>query len=112
MADRGYGDRPLVISEYGILMPEDYGFPPERVSAFLEATFDLFGEMVGENGDAQDGDRLVQWWFWYSVYDDLLYPTGNLWDEETGQLTEVGQTWTRYLTSRGINQNTMGLTGS
>jgi len=112
MADRGYGDRPLVISEYGILMPEDYGFPPERVSAFLEATFDLFVEMVGENGDAQDGDRLVQWWFWYSVYDDLLYPTGNLWDEETGQLTEVGQTWTRYLTSRGINQNTMGLTGS
>ena len=112
MADRGYGDRPLVISEYGILMPEDYGFPPERVSAFLESTFDLFGEMVGENGYAQDGDRLVQWWFWYSIYDDLLYPTGNLWDEETGQLTELGQTWIRYLTSRGINPNTMELTGS
>ena len=47
MAERGYGDKPLVISEYGILMPEDYGFPPQRVAAFQAATFDLFREMAG-----------------------------------------------------------------
>ena len=28
MAERGYQDRPLIVSEYGILMPEEYGFPP------------------------------------------------------------------------------------
>ena len=29
MAERGYGDKPLMVSEYGILMPAEYGFPPE-----------------------------------------------------------------------------------
>jgi hypothetical protein len=108
MAGRGYGERPLVISEYGILMPEDYGFPPERVSAFLESSFDLFNELVGGSGYSSDGNRLVQWWFWYSIYDDLLYPTGNLWDEKTGQLTKLGQSWTRYLTMKGINKTDQG----
>lgn len=102
MKKRGYGDKPLVISEYGILMPEDYGFLPERTSAFLESSFDLFRQMKGEEGYAQDENRLVQWWFWYSLYDDLLYSTGNLWDEETGQLTDLGQTWTNYLSANGI----------
>ncbi len=100
MADRGYGDMPLVISEYGILMPEDYGFPPEDVAAFLTATFDLFRGMTGEEGYAADGGRLVQWWFWYSVYDPEIYSTGNLWDEESGQLTGLGNVWTNY-----VNEN-------
>ena len=103
MADRGYADRPLAITEYGILMPDDYGFPPEDVATFMESTFDLFSEMVGEEGYALDDHRLVQWWFWYSLYDDTLYPTGNLWDEETGRLTDLGQTWVRYLAAREIN---------
>jgi hypothetical protein len=105
MNDRGYGDKPLVVSEYGILMPEDYGFPTERVSTFMEDTLNLFREMKGEDGYAEDGSRLVQWWFWYSLYDGLLYSTGNLWDGETGQLTELGRTWSRYITGRGIDIN-------
>ena len=102
MADRGYGDKPLVISEYGILMPEDYGFPPEDVAAFLTATFDLFREMTGEEGYAPDGDRLVQWWFWYSVNDPDIYSTGNLWDEESGQLTGLGRVWMNYIGENDI----------
>jgi hypothetical protein len=102
MGERGYGDKPLVISEYGILMPEDYGFPPETVAAFLEATFDLFRKMKGEEGYTADDNRLVQWWFWYSVLDKEIYTTGNLWDEETSQLTEVGRAWSQYIIDNGI----------
>jgi hypothetical protein len=103
MADRGYGDTPLVISEYGILMPEDYGFPEQDVAAFMSATFDLFREMTGEEGYAPDDGRLVQWWFWYSVYDKDLYSTGNLWDEVSGQLTGVGRAWTQYILDNEID---------
>ena len=97
MADRGYGDRPLVISEYGILMPEDYGFPLERVGAFLTGTFDIFRTMANGTGYAADDGRLVQWWFWYSLYDGQLYPTGNLWDSERQELTPLGKVWTDYV---------------
>lgn len=103
MVERGYGDKPLVISEYGILMPEDYGFPIERMSTFLTASFDLFREMSGEEGLAADGNRLVQWWFWYSMNDDLLYPTGNLLDHDSGQLTELGEVWASYVAENAIS---------
>jgi hypothetical protein len=103
MAVRGYGDKPLVVSEYGILMPEDYGFPPETVIAFLEGSFDFFLTTTGEDGYAPDGNRLVQWWFWYSVYDPDLYPTGNLWDVDNEQLTEVGQAWSRYVNAEVLS---------
>jgi hypothetical protein len=97
MAERGYGDRPLVVSEYGILMPEDYGFPLERVGAFLTGTFDIFRTIANETGYAADDGRLVQWWFWYSVYDGELYPTGNLWDSERQELTPLGNIWMDYV---------------
>ncbi len=102
MAERGYGQKPLVISEYGILMPEDYGFSPQRVATFLESSFDFFRQATGEDGYPLDDDRLVQWWFWYSVYDKGVYTTGNLWDIDDGQLTELGQVWSQYVTENGI----------
>jgi hypothetical protein len=98
MADRGYGDKPLVITEYGILMPEDYGFPIERVGTFLTNTFDMFQALSGENGYEADGGRLIQRWFWYSVYDNELYPTGNLYAPGTGELTQLGTIWAAYVT--------------
>lgn len=103
MVERGYGDKPLVISEYGILMPEDYGFSVERVAEFQESTFDLFRGMIGEEGYAPDDNRLVQWWFWFNIYDSEVYTTGNLWDADTGQLTELGQAWSRYIANNAIS---------
>ena len=93
MAERGYRDRPLLVSEYGIPMPEDYGFPPERVAAFLSGTFAFFVQAVDQDlGYPEDGNRLVQRWCWYSL-DDTLYQTGRLFDPETRQLTQVGEVW-------------------
>jgi hypothetical protein len=93
MAAQGYGGWPLIVSEYGIPMPEDYGFPPERVVAFLWGTFEFFLTAADPAlGDPADGYRLVQRWCWYSL-DDTTYPTGRLFDPQTGAMTAVGEGW-------------------
>lgn len=99
MAERGYQNRPLIVSEYGILMPEDYGFSPERVAAFLRASFDFFLSATDPAlGYSEDGYRLVQRWCWYSLdASEHIYPTGNLFDPETGQMTAVGRAWVQYV---------------
>ena len=99
MAQHGYQDRPLIVSEYGILMPEDFGFPPERVAAFLTGTFDFFLTATDPTlGYPTDGYRLVQLWCWYSLDDSAdHYPTGNLFDPETGAMTAMGEAWSGYV---------------
>lgn len=99
MAERGYQNDPLIVSEYGILMPEDYGFPPDRVVAFLRSSFDFFLTAADPAlGYPNDGYRLVQAWCWYSLNaPEYIYPTGNLFDSETGQITAVGQGWIEYV---------------
>ena len=96
MAARGQRDRPLVVSEYGIVMPADYGFDPARVEAFMTATFDLFLTLTDpEVGYPADGGRLVQWWCWYSLA-DTMYPTGNLFDPDTKAPTPLAVAFARY----------------
>jgi hypothetical protein len=97
MAERGYADRPLVVSEYGILLPADYGFAPEIVTEFLHGTMEFFMTAANETGYAPDNNRLVQWWFWYSVYDESDFPTGNLYHRPGGQLTLIGLAYTDFV---------------
>jgi len=99
MARRGYQDKPLIVSEYGILMPSDYGFPPEQVAAFMTAAFDFFLTAADpEIGYPADDYRLVQLWCWYSLDDSAgHYPTGNLFDPQTGEMTVLGKAWERYV---------------
>lgn len=97
MAARGYRNSPLAVTEYGILMPEDYGFDATRVQTFLYATFDYFlTAQDAELGYPADANRLVQWWCWYSLLDRELYPTGNLFDPGTGAPTSLGVAWAAY----------------
>ena len=97
MVANGYGDKPLAVTEFGILLPEDYGFPPEFVRQYLEETFEYFRSATGEHGLTSDGGRLVQYAFWYSLYDEGAYPTGNLYDAERGVLTPLGEAFVRYI---------------
>ena len=91
MAARGFQNRPLIVSEYGIPMPEDYGFPPERVLSFLIGTFDFFFTATDPVlGYPADDYKLVQRWCWYSL-DDATYPTGRLFDPQTGEMSETGK---------------------
>jgi hypothetical protein len=79
MQDRGQRNKPLIISECGVLLPPEYGYTPERVNAFMDASFDyLLSAADAELGYPADEHRLVQRWLWYSLND-------RPWDEETGQ---------------------------
>ncbi|MDX1413065.1 MAG: hypothetical protein R3293_02680 [Candidatus Promineifilaceae bacterium] len=97
MDERGYGDKPLVISEVGILMPEDYGFDVNVTGQFMTDTFDMFLTEANETGYEPDGNRLIQWWFWFVVYDDGPFQTGILFDYPSNQLTPLGEIWVDYL---------------
>jgi hypothetical protein len=99
MEERGEGDKPLIVSEYGILMPSDYGFPDDTVRDFMFATFDFFTTATDPIlGYQADGNRLVQRWAWYSL-GDTVYPTGNLFDPATGQITTLGLAYGSYTSS-------------
>ncbi len=102
MASWGYGGYPLIITEYGVLMPDlpGYDFDLARVSAFMDATFEFLrtatSETPGTLGDVSDGHRLVQRWAWYSLddvpYDPELHEgfNGNLFDPYTTLITGHG----------------------
>ncbi len=93
MQAQGYGGLPLVVSEFGIPMPPDYGFPPERVQTFLRETTRFFLTATDPAlGDPDDGGRLVQKWCWYSITEPA-YPAGELLTLETATWTPVGQAW-------------------
>jgi len=97
MEERDERHKPLIVSEYGILMPEDYGFPYETVRDFMYETFDYFLTATDESlGYPADGNRLVQRWAWYSL-SDTRYPTGNLFDPETKEITPLGMDYGSYL---------------
>ncbi len=75
MKDRGFQDKPLIISEYGVIMPSSYiveGGDPARgdrkVTEFMLETFDwLLTTHDADLGYPADGDRLVQQWMWFSL---------------------------------------------
>lgn len=97
MAVNGYADRPLAVTEFGILLPEDMGFPPDAVADYLRGAFDFFREATGEQGLAADDGRLVQVAFWYSLNDSTEYVTGNLIDVTTGRPTRLGRAYQSYI---------------
>ncbi|MCD6285612.1 MAG: hypothetical protein J7M39_06855 [Anaerolineae bacterium] len=93
MVDRGYRGQPLLISEFGIPMPADYGFPPDVVETFLRETWRYFLTATDPVlGDPNDGGRLVQRWCWFSMeFPD--YPTGDILDSEANRWTALGHAW-------------------
>jgi hypothetical protein len=99
MKDRGEADKPLIVTEYGVVMPSEYGFSPERVQDFMYATFDFMMTATDPDlGYSADNNRLVQRWCWYSL-SDTGYPTGNLFDPGTGLITPLGLAYGSYVVS-------------
>lgn len=106
MKEKGEQNKPLIISEYGILMPCNwYGFCDSRVTNFMLATFNYFmgPESVNPSlGYPADGYRMVQRWAWYSLNDDNLENTdthSNLFTPSTKTITVVGQAYGNYTAS-------------
>ena len=98
---RGYSGQPLYLTEYGVLFWEDIvdedgnAFPPSRVNAFMEATYDYMLTAVDPVlGDPNDGYRLVQQWAWFSTIDTTF--NGTLFDPDTYALTDIGAFFAEY----------------
>lgn len=91
MAVHGYQDKPLALTEFGILMPSSYGFPPELIANYLDSTFTwLYTTQDDKIGYPGDNHRLVQKWAWFSL-SDPLYSSANLGDLSNGELTLIGK---------------------
>jgi len=70
MYDRGYTNHPLYLSEYGVLLPERFGFTPTIVNQFMTDTFNyLLNTTDPKLGYPPDDYRLVQRLSWYSTVD-------------------------------------------
>ncbi|MCP4421012.1 MAG: hypothetical protein GY805_30750 [Chloroflexi bacterium] len=95
MKDNGYKEIPLYVTEYGILMPQDFGYPSTRVNTFMSGTFDYM--MTAEDaaiGYSADNNRLVQKWSWYSVSDKSF--NGWQFEPSTQQLSDMGANYQSY----------------
>jgi hypothetical protein len=103
MQERGYQEKPLIVSEYGILWPAWFApqFTPARVSHFMTRTFDLFLDTKEpEIGYPADDNRLVQAWAWYSLSDDSQY-NGNLFYSSSKALSPIGEVFSAYAAAIG-----------
>lgn len=101
MKNKGEHDKPLIITEYGILWPgwlldEDrHGWSSDRVSHFMTRTFDLFlNETFPTIGYPADDHRLVQAWAWFSTFHDGY--NGDLFYRDSGELSPIGQAYADY----------------
>jgi hypothetical protein len=100
MARNGYQNTPLALTEFGILMPAEYGFPPEFVVGYLRDTFYLLETLRDETtGYPYDDYRLVQRWAWYSLAEQT-YATADLADLENDRLTPVGVAFREFTLSK------------
>jgi len=103
MKDNGQRNKPLIVSEYGILFPIELGYDRARVEAFMIATFDYFRTATSSSlGYPSDGNRLVQAWAWYSL-DHKNFEGwesyGHLFDPDTKRITKLGTAYGEYTAS-------------
>lgn len=97
MRDHGQRNKPLIISEYGVLFTEDRGFTVDRVNDYMSNTFRyLLYATDPDLGYPADGNRLVQRWLWFSLNSPPWKWNGSLFDYTVVQYPGV---ITRY----GIN---------
>jgi len=102
MKDRGQHDKPLIVSEYGVIyadIPE--ADTPLKVQDFVIKTFEYFLNTEDcDLGYTADNCRLVQRWSWYSFNDNGqsngFNPYANLFDPMTFQLTSTGLRFREY----------------
>ncbi len=102
MADRGYRNQPLLISEYGILFYDaliqgTLHQDPDAVNReFMQQTFDWMRTARDPDiGYPEDDNRLVQRWAWFSL-EHGGYPGGSLFNPATNEPEYVGTVYHEY----------------
>ncbi|MBW6471541.1 MAG: hypothetical protein K0B14_00300 [Anaerolineaceae bacterium] len=103
MKENGYQDTPLVVTEYGILLPEEFGFSQEFISDYLKDTSEwMLTYQDEEIGFAEDNYHLVQKFAWFSL-SDPNFSSANLVDLNNKTLTLVGESF-NSLTQKNISE--------
>lgn len=101
MKENGYQDSPLVVTEYGILLPEEFGYSHKFISDYLKQTGQwMLTYQDTEIGFPEDDYRLVQKFAWFSL-SDPNFPSANLADLEKKTLTQVGESF-KFLTQQNV----------
>jgi len=99
MATNGYRDKPLAMTEFGILLGANDGYTPDKAVLYLRQTISWLATASDEEfGYPGDGNRLVQRWAWFSLA-DRYFPTSDLANLEADTLTAVGQAYREYILS-------------
>jgi len=101
MNANGYRDKPLFVSEYGILLPSSFDENGVGSEEFMTSSFDFFLESTdGSTGSPTDGNRLVQRFSWFSLnFPDSTSQgplNGALFVPFTDQLTDFGEAYREY----------------
>ncbi len=109
MADNGYQDRPLIITEFGIILHWSSLDPDQqkanaRVLAFMDESIDfLLTASDPAIGCPDDGNRLVQRWAWFALAGSW---SGWLFEMDSGELSMFGQ---RYAELAAAQPRTVNL---
>lgn len=83
MADNGYRNKPLIVSEYGVLLPDYWDLNGVTTTAFMTQSFDfMLNATDSEIGYPDDDNRLVQQFSWFSMNFLKFDPTGTSTDPD------------------------------
>jgi hypothetical protein len=99
MAKNGYRNKPLALTEFGILLPQDFGYTPTVVSTYLMDTFSWLDTAANnQTGYPGDQNHLIQKWAWFSL-SDPNYAVSDLANLPSGALTPVGTAYSAWVKS-------------
>ncbi len=101
MKDQGEQNKPLWITEFGVLFPPEgnpYLYVSDAVTAnFMAQAFDfMLGHKDPQLGYAADDNRLVQRWTWFSLNGRRNAAGGSLFDPTNNASTVVGDRYAQY----------------
>ena len=120
MAHHGQRNKPLIDTEYGILMTADVGFDYPRVRTFMLGSFQRFSsDLIDANlGYPDDGNRMLQEWFWFALavddFEGRISNTG-LYSAQTHAIKPLGRDFANFVTPlkrdyRDLEAYTLNLT--
>lgn len=108
MADRGYKETPLLLTEWSILWPRDIidefgnAFPYSRAATYLDETLAFLESASDPNiGYSLDRNRLVQRWSWYPVTTTSSELANSSELVANGALTSVGIAYRDRINQQG-----------
>ncbi len=112
MKAHGQQDKPLLLSEFGLLYDEDVtdefgkNFTEARATAFLTKTFNYLSTTSDPSiGMLSDGNRLVQQWIWFSTNHTIGHISNLVTNTMPLTFTSVGNMFRANVATRPLQPN-------